>query len=345
MKKTYTTVDLLKFIFCLCIIALHTNLLNSLPNEVSYYISHLFFRLAVPFFFVTSGFFLRKKYSLSDPSEHKTVLLNYIKRLLFPLLFFEIITVIQSIITQNLNGSSPFSITINVIQQIIFNPYGALWFVQALIVSAILIYPILKHKNGVNICIVIGVVLYCFALICNSYFFIVEGTPLQSVVEKYIYYCITARNGVFMGIIFMSLGMKCFDIHNSILKSPAKKKLIIPFMIAAWAVYCLEIVVLHINHAKSIDESSLFISHLLLVPLLLLSSVLYSVGIPQNISVYLRNLSTGMYFLHRPILWFVVLWSDNVIVTFLIVVLVSFAICSISYKIDSKRPHKYHLLK
>ena len=155
----------------------------------------------------------------------------------------------------------------------------------------------------------------------------------------------TARNGVFVGVIYMSLGMKCYDIYIKIQNSQKKKRIVPLCMVAAWIVYSAEVYVLHTIHAKSIDEASLYFSQLLLIPLLLLSSVLYSIKIPQHISVYLRNLSTGMFFLHRPILWFAGFWTDNVVLTFIIVIITAFLICSLSYKIKFKHTHKYYLLR
>lgn len=59
-NSTYSSVDILKFIFAVCIFFLHSEIFKQiLPSD--YYVL-LLFRLAVPFFFVSSGFFLGKKY-------------------------------------------------------------------------------------------------------------------------------------------------------------------------------------------------------------------------------------------------------------------------------------------
>ena len=85
-KRTDTTVDLLKFIFCIFIIALHTKVIDLLPER--YFFINVFVRVAVPYFFVASGYYLRKKYLNSSPNQYKDVLLSYEKRLLFPYVFF-----------------------------------------------------------------------------------------------------------------------------------------------------------------------------------------------------------------------------------------------------------------
>lgn len=55
---SYQWVEVSKFFFCICIIAMHSNL----PFKGIYWIEKLLFRLGVPFFFAASGFFLSMSY-------------------------------------------------------------------------------------------------------------------------------------------------------------------------------------------------------------------------------------------------------------------------------------------
>lgn len=340
-KKTYTSVDALKFFFCICVIALHTHIFLAVSEEAEFYISRVLFRLAVPYFFVASGYFLGRKYKSTEKALHKQVLCSYLKRLLFPYVVFSLISISQYWAEERIVGHGKWGILKRIIQGIVFYPKGALWFVWAIIISAILMFPIMKHKNGVNICLVAGVVLFMFALICNNYYFVVENTPIASFVITYLKYCISARNGLFVGVVYVALGMKCYSIIHS--KTHINKCFFISLTIVAFIIYIIEIVLLHINNAYWLDDGSLYITQLLLVPLLFLCSVLFSAKIPNTTSITLRNLSTGMYFLHRPILWFVSAYSVNVIVNFSLVTAIAFAICMISYKVKFKQ--KYYLLR
>ena len=61
-KMIYKSVDCAKFFFCLCIVFLHTGAVQSLKIDASeWMITQYILRLAVPFFFITSGFFLGNK--------------------------------------------------------------------------------------------------------------------------------------------------------------------------------------------------------------------------------------------------------------------------------------------
>lgn len=57
-SKEYNFVDFMKFFFMLCVIAIHSHVEN-IFGRYSWYITHCIFRLAVPFFFVASGFFFK----------------------------------------------------------------------------------------------------------------------------------------------------------------------------------------------------------------------------------------------------------------------------------------------
>ena len=340
-KKTDTTVDLLKFIFCIFIIAIHTKVIDLLPGK--YFIINVFARVAVPYFFVASGYYLRKKYLNSSQNQYKDVLLSYEKRLLYPYVFFLVIALRQRWTTYMLDGYSPIRVFGHLIQDGLFYPRGALWFVFALMIAALLTYPFMKMKNGVNVCLAIGVLLFLFALICNNYYFLIVDTPLQTFVDNYMRIFVSARNGLFFGLVFVSLGMKCYDLHNKSIDNHNKKKICLFALVLFFILYVSEITILYFLRCERIDDTSLYISQLFFIPVLFLFSVLFPVNIPAKISVLLRNLSTGMYYLHSPILWWVLFVTENPAIDFFVVSLTAFAICMISYNVKFK--NRYYLLK
>ena len=61
-KTSTSSIDLMKLFFAICIVAIHTGLLNQFSSATNWYIMHMIFRLAVPFFFITSGYFFGKKF-------------------------------------------------------------------------------------------------------------------------------------------------------------------------------------------------------------------------------------------------------------------------------------------
>lgn len=81
------SIDLLKYLFCLCVVAIHCGTLANIDSDVGYFVTQGVFRLAVPFFFVASGYFLGSKI-IRNPENMDFMYKKYIKRLLIPLVFF-----------------------------------------------------------------------------------------------------------------------------------------------------------------------------------------------------------------------------------------------------------------
>jgi serine/alanine racemase len=78
-KKQYYCVDLFKFICALMVVAIHIAPLSSYSTLINYGIQNYLARVAVPFFFVASGYFLFRKTSYEN--FDKTIPLAYAKRI------------------------------------------------------------------------------------------------------------------------------------------------------------------------------------------------------------------------------------------------------------------------
>ncbi len=357
-KESFDIVDICKFLLCICVIALHSNALGFLPKNVQYFIEKLIFRVAVPYFFIASGFFLGRKLKTGG-CTYWQIIKNYCKRLLKPFIVFSIINIIQYIIPFIVAGVNFGQAILDIIQHIIFYPYGALWYIQASLIGVLLLYPFVK-KNKISSAIIIGLVLYAFALLCNNYYFIVKDTVMGDCINSYLSLCISGRNGLFVGFLFIALGIACEKIYSKF--KIIKSKLLCCFIIS-FVLYIIEIILIWkfaIDFVK--DDGALYITHLIFIPILFLISVIFSKNTTVKKSVVFRNLSTGMYFLHRPVLWCVSVFSALLLrlfnssfiqylalflkqgfVIFIISLCVSAGICLIAYKY--KKEPFYSLLK
>lgn len=201
-KKTtyFSSMDIAKFIACLCVVVIHTGSFSNANETLIWGIYAAFIDLAVPFFFVSSGFFLGEKI-LKGVSSVKETVKNYVLRLLKPYIFFSVINIVQNIILMVHNGRARKEILVDVLKSIVFYPYGGLWFVWACIIAVLLLYPFLKHKKW-NVAIVVGVVLYGFAMLCSSYTFVVDETVAKNIVEEYLSIFQSYKNGLLIGLIF-----------------------------------------------------------------------------------------------------------------------------------------------
>lgn len=323
-NRTYSSIDITKFFFCLCIIALHTHLLSFLPTFQNYLIEKNLFRLAVPFFFISSGYFLASKWYKYDGGFH--VIKRYCRRLMLPLAAFSLVYVSQyAIYSFFFNGKDIVQISLQLARNILFYPMGALWFVQACIVGSLLLYPFLK-RNKLSLAIICGFILYGVGQLFNSYSFIMGEWGEREIILSY---CVSLRNGFTMGLLWLALGFKCYQIN----KEQPSRSVLTAVLIFGIILQLIETSMIFYATSNNLaDDGSLFISQLIVVPALLLLLLQTKIDLNDNISFRLRNLSTGMYFLHTPLRFMYEFFIHNDILLFIVVFMSSYMICVFSYK-------------
>ena len=339
-KKEYNFVDILKFFFMLCVIAIHSNI-ESIFEKAGWYILHCIFRLAVPFFFVASGFFFMAKLEKSGGGLEQTVK-SYIKRILVPLLFYVALNISLDVFLKIINNYQ-FSIKwfIRTFQRILFDPPGAMWFLSACIFGIIFLYPFLK-RNKINLAVFVGIFLYSFALICNTYYYIIKDIPFFSnMIEVYVKFFKIPRNGLFVGFFDLALGIKCYEINKK--WNTKYKKIVCSASPILFLLLCAEIYFAEQNKEFLMDDHSLFIFLPYFVAFIFLLAL--HIPFPKRQMSILRNLSSGMYFMHRFVLSVISIglvhltpaFADSPIIKFLLTTFISLLVCIIGYKVNNKR--------
>lgn len=348
VKKTnFNLVDVLKLFFCICVIAIHTNALENVNENLWWYVLHCICRVAVPFFFVASGFFYGLKV-VKNRADIKNITKKYLIKLLIPFIFWIIINIPIVILDYRNQGLAMTDILVKLAKQLPFYPIGALWYVLALIVAICLLYFFIKKKK-LKLAIVLGIALYCFALISNSYYFLIEGNQtIKNIVDTYVANFISPRNGLFVGFLFVGIGAYIAEMYYQkkiifLRENKQKRKhfigTIILFIISLITIF-LEASFIRGKHY--IDDHGLFVSLIYLVPTMFIIAL--NIKMEFNLPYKkMRELSTGMYFIHRPILGSITLLTTSVgitfgtgVVSFLIVTILSAGIVLLLQKSNNK---------
>lgn len=184
--KNYNGIDLIKFLCSILVFIIHIppfqGEVSGLVQYLNYGLQHYICRLAVPFFFVCSGFFLYRKMSIYILD------IETIKKYCFKILrLFGIWRVL-----------------------LFFGGTSHLWYLCATVVAVTFISLCLCFCKNFSFICVLTCILYIFGLLGDTYNGLV--TPLTSIpVVKHIfdrYELIfgTTRNGIFMGSIFVLMG-------------------------------------------------------------------------------------------------------------------------------------------
>ena len=328
MKKQLAFVDIAKFLFAIGVVAIHAGCFAG-EDTISWVVMHGLLKLAVPFFFCAAGYFFYK--SLKKSNDTKATTKKYIKRLLIPFVFWLTINLPVVVVGYLNDGNSFFEILLKLLRDLIFYPWGAMWFVSALIVAVLLIVPFYK-KHKLKNAVIIGLALYLVGLVFNTYYFVVHATPLQGLVDSVLQFAGSMRNGVFEGMFFVSIGMYIAELQSERKVNRTANVLV---LLISYVLLLVEVVLVKdLPHA---DDDSLFIAFVAVIPcLFLFLSELPALS--MNTKPF-RNYSTGIYFSHRFFLAIVMflLKPYNATIGFASTLSVAMIVLTVLYKIDNKK--------
>lgn len=278
---------------------------------------NLILRCAVPFFFITSGFFMYK----SEKQEKK--LIDNLKKIIKLYLLWNLIYLPISIYDYVVNGSSFVKASFNYIRGLLFIGEHffswPLWYLLGLIYAIIFIYFLKKLKLSDKKMFIITMITYILAYLMD---YLTSNYLSNKLV--YIFHIVFSTGRVFRGIFLVELGL-LINKYNS--KLQLSKKMLSLIMLISFTIS-----VIIPNEASKVI---LYVSMFLLV--LQLNNIKIN-------TINFRKCSTIIYFMHMINLFIFMLFvgKENVygIHSFILDVFVclveSFIIIKIQKKWDCK---------
>ena len=198
-KKSYAGIDCFRFIAALLIVAIHTSPLASFSETGDFILTRIIARIAVPFFLMTSGFFLISRYTYNTEKlgafVKKTALIYGAAILIYiPINIY--------------NGYFKMdNLLPNIIKDVVFDgTLYHLWYLPASIIGAVIAWYLVKKLNYPKALIVTSV-LYLIGLFGDSYYGITEKISCLNSLYSYIFQVTDhTRNGIFFAPIFFIIG-------------------------------------------------------------------------------------------------------------------------------------------
>ncbi|MED0962250.1 acyltransferase family protein [Bacillus paramycoides] len=202
--KQYFAIDITRVIAAILVIAVHTDPLFHYSQDGNYFLVSVLARIAVPFFFVTSGFFFASKVRINYSfKEDLPQVIPVISRLIKLYVIWTLIYFPLQMLIWVKSGES-WRYWLVYLQKAFFEgSYYTLWYLSALIFAmafSFVLFKLCKPK------IVLGITLMLFVCgtFMQSYFDIFQTRELFS---WYYTLFLTTRNGLLFGSFFVSLGM------------------------------------------------------------------------------------------------------------------------------------------
>lgn len=190
-------IDLMKFVFSICIIAIHVSLFKDISNVCYYIFTMGIFRIGVPFFFIVSGYYYYLK--VKDNQSIK----SYIMKLIKVFIIAELIEIV--LYTPFFIKSEYFSIGLY-LWKIFSTGLGTVyWYLTSFIISLIILVPFWR-KRKIGFMLIVGLVLYLIAMTNDSYGPLFVGTNIQKIAMFHTQIWTYPQAGLCSSLLFLSIG-------------------------------------------------------------------------------------------------------------------------------------------
>ena len=267
--RNYNGIDLIKFLCSILVFCIHVTFFQEesthLREVTNFLLRHTVARLAVPFYFVCSGYFLFRKMPLHD--------LN--------------IGGIKSYCYKILRLFATWSILL------FSGGTFHLWYLRSTVIAVIFLALLLHRRISLRGLFLLALALYGIGLLGDSYSFLASPLAEHALFglpsRIYSRFFSTTRNGIFMGSIFVLMGAAF--AHCKLSLSPGKSLLGLVF-----SVFLLLIEVFSLRH-REVPPGNMYI---FLLPAVYF---LFSFGIQWKLPdspIYPRLRTAGLwfYFIH-----------------------------------------------
>lgn len=199
MKKEYIGIDVFRLIAAFLVVAIHTSPLASYSETGNFILTRIIARSAVPFYFMTSGFFLLSGHAWRDGR-----LRAFVKKTVC-IYGAAIVLYLPVNIYNGYFGMD--TLLPNMIKDIVFDgTLYHLWYLPASVIGAVIAWYLVRERNYQR-ALAAAFVLYLIGLFGDSYYGISAEIPfLRGFYELIFQVSDYTRNGIFFAPLFFILG-------------------------------------------------------------------------------------------------------------------------------------------
>ena len=291
LPENHNSIDLFKFLFSFVVVAIHTHPLpDQLYNTILGKIYDVVLQMAVPFFFIASGFFLGKKLTVQksavdvahDRLALKKNLSNTIKLYLIWMAIYTPLAIIHYIEIDSSLLRSLFLYLRGVFLVGEQHNNWILWYLLSTIYAVLTMLALTKIKWDRKALILLSVSASCVFALCQYWgYYPGQVNGVFSLIIKAIKY-VFSYGRIFNGMIYIPIGIL---LSNDIRIFPR------PLL---WGMFLCGFVGNFLNENKSLDVAFLVLSSIGLF------GIICKLRIYGNTEVFraLRSMSKTVYFMH-----------------------------------------------
>lgn len=210
----YAGVDYFRIVAAVMVIAIHTAPFSGISKDFDFLLTYCAGRVAVPFFFMTTGYFVLGSWRKNGNNAGSKVI-RFIKKTLF----LYAVSIVLYLPINFYSGGLPGSAG-EFIRMLIFDgTFYHLWYFPAVIIGCFVVMMLLK-KFPARTVLVITILLYLIGAGGDSYYGIAARIPaLEHMYDVIFTVSSYTRNGIFYAPIFLLMGRMLRERKASIEKT------------------------------------------------------------------------------------------------------------------------------
>lgn len=201
-KSTYAGIDYFRVISAILVVSIHTSPLSAVNDTADFILTRVLARIAVPFFFMASGFFLFPETETGKLYRNK--LAAFIKKTAALYAVSILLYLPLNIYTGSIKDWRHLP---ELLKDIFFDgTFYHLWYLPAAITGAAITWLLLKRLKAGQ-ALGISLLLYIVGLFGDSYYGIAEKAPSIKLLYQGLFtFSDYTRNGLFLAPVFFILG-------------------------------------------------------------------------------------------------------------------------------------------
>lgn len=200
MRKGYPYIDGMRIIAAILVVAIHIYPFAQIDPTLDFMMTRIIGRLAVPFFFITTSFFLFKN-GYPTPDKIKKTLLELLKWYGISIIIYIPLMIYNQYFIQD-------NLTFELMKDLLIDgTFYHLWYFPAVIIGLIIVLFLIRYLS--SYALFITMILYVIGLCGDSYFGLVTQVDfVNQFVTGLFSYMDYTRNGFFFAPLFIMIGHK-----------------------------------------------------------------------------------------------------------------------------------------
>lgn len=197
--KRYAALDTFRLLAAFLIVAIHTSPLLSMSITANFMFTRIVARVAVPFFFMVTGYFMSFHLGKGD--------LGYIKEFCRKIGITYVCAIILYLPLNLYTGYFQGVSLSKILKDIVFDgTFYHLWYLPAAIIGVLIVVGLIS-KFKIHVVLLISFILYLIGLGGDSYNGVISQIQITSTFYNFLFKVSEyTRNGIFFAPIFVSLG-------------------------------------------------------------------------------------------------------------------------------------------